>query len=101
MIFENIHKEWKRFEKLLANHSVNYYIEHCIEWDRVAWAKYLFGNEYPKPFPVKYKKDKDGKRSLYLIKEGKEILLGKKEFAYWYDLYDKDGKLLNIALFGM
>lgn len=101
MEFENIHKVWNKFDKLHdAYGGIESYIEKGIEWDKVVWARYLFSDEYPKPFPVKYKKDQDGKVSLYLIKNGKEKLLGKKEFAYWYDLFDKDGKVLNIALFG-
>jgi len=94
MIFENIHKVWNKFEKLHdAYGSISEYVEKGIDWDKVVYLRHLGYEEY-----VKIMQDKG---VFHFQLNGKEVVENSKEqLAYNCDLYDKDGKLLNIAIIG-
>lgn len=98
--FEDVQKLRKKFLNLQDSfESTEEYIEKGIDWYRVNWCRSIY--DYKKYRIVERERDKLGKISLYVIDKNKRVLHDKKTLAYTYDLYDKDGKLLNIAILGI
>ena len=101
MKFESIRGNMKRFCDLIdACGGTQGMIDMGIPWEKVAW-----GSTYDSNFDYVYfeiKQQKDEKGELYLFaKNGDELLeRTKRDLAYSCDLYDKDGKLLNIMFWG-
>ena len=99
--FEDIHKMQKKFIKLQDSlESIEEYIEKGIEWDKVVWGRPLLDDENKKYFVIRQQKARHGKTLFYVIDKNTRKLHDKKTLANTYDLYDKDGKLLNIAILG-
>ena len=98
--FEDVQKFRKKFLKLLDYfESTEEYIEKGIDWYRVNWCRSIY--DYKKYKIVERERYSGGKISLYIIDKNKRVLHDKKTLAYTCDLYDIDGKLLNIALLGI
>ena len=98
--FEDVQKFRKKFLKLLDSFaSTDEYIEKGIDWYRVNWCRSVY--DCKKYKIVERERDKKGKILLYVIDKNKRVLHDKKDLAYTCDLYDINGKLLNIAILGM
>lgn len=98
--FEDAQKLRKKFLNLQDSfESIDEYIEKGIDWYRVNWCRSVY--DYKKYKIVERERIKSGKILLYVIDKNKRVLHDKKTLAYTCDLYDIDGKLLNIALLGM
>ena len=99
MQFEDIRKNFKKFNALINTYGTQNYIEKCIVWDKIAYARDLLENK--EILPVICKTETAGKKAFYLVKKDKQAKISKRDLAYSYDLFDKDGKLLNIAMLGL
>lgn len=98
--FEDVQNFRKKFLNLQDSFtSIDEYIEKGIDWYRVNWCRSIYN--YKKYKIVERERDKSGKISFYVIDKNKRVLHAKKDLAYTCDLYDIDGKLLNIAILGM
>ncbi len=100
MKFESIRRNMKRFGDLLhACGGTQGMIDKGIPWEKVAWGG-TYDNGYIY-FEIRQQKDEKGVWHLF-VKNGEELIeRSKRDLAYSCDLYDKDGKLLNIMFFGL
>lgn len=102
MKFESIKGNMKRFNDLInACGGTQGMIDKGIPWEKVAWgstyvdeAKYVY-------FEIEQQKDEKGELHFFTTSsEGYRKEWTKRDLAYVCDLYDKDGKLLNIMFLG-
>ena len=98
MKFETIKGYMKRFNDLIDScGGPDGMIERGIAWQKVAWGRtFGAGTEYVK---IRPRKDAEGVWQLF-VKRGKFWKkCNKKDLAYCYDLFDKNGKLLSVLFF--
>ena len=102
MQFESIKGNMKRFNDLIdAYGDPEGMIDKGIPWKKVAWGRTFSNNGKDIYFEIISKTDKNGELHLF-TKNGEELLeRTKRDLAYSCDLYDKDGKLLNIMFLGL
>lgn len=95
MKFESIRGNMQRFLDLMHAHGGPAgMIQNGIPWEKVVWGG-TYDNGYVY-FKIQSKTDEKGELHLF-AKNGDELLeRTKRDLAYSCDLYDKDGKLLNI-----
>ena len=101
MKFESIRGNMKRFLDMMHAHGgPDGMIQNGIPWDKVVWGRtFEDENVY---FKIRQKKDEKGEAHFFIKdNEGNWKEWTKKDIAYACDLYDKDGKLLNIMFWGL
>lgn len=99
MKFESIRGNFQRFSDLVCAHGgPQGMIDLGIPWKKVVWGRtFEDENAY---FKIRQKKDEKGEIHFFIKdKEENWKEWTKKDLAYNCDLYDKDGKLLNILFF--
>lgn len=101
MKFESIKGNMQRFNDLIdACGGTQGMIDKGIPWEKVAWGSTYDSNFVYVYFEIKQQIDEKGELHLF-AKKGDELLeRTKRDLAYSCDLYDKDGKLLNIMFWG-
>lgn len=101
MKFESIKGNMKRFNDLIDAFGTQGMIDKGIPWEKVAWGRTFGDNGKDIYFEIHSKTDEKGELHLF-AKNGEELLeRTKRDLAYSCDLYDKDGKLLNIMFLGL
>ncbi len=102
MKFESIRGNIQRFLNIMHAHGgTQGMIDKGIPWDKVVWGGTYVTDRGYVYFEIISKTDEKGVSHLF-AKDGEELLeRTKRDLAYSCDLYDKDGKLLNIMFFGL
>ncbi len=102
MKFESIKGNMQRFNDLInACGGTQGMIDKGIPWEQVVWGRTFSDNGKDIYFEIYSKTDEKGELHLF-VKNGEELLeRTKRDLAYSCDLYDKDGKLLNIMFLGI
>ncbi|MGN0016793.1 MAG: hypothetical protein ACI37O_05600 [Candidatus Avelusimicrobium sp.] len=96
--FEDIRKMYKEYADRIMLLGTDRIIETKIPWNKVFWGREI-GTQ--KILPFFHKKSADGTVRLFCINEnGHKQTMSNRDFAYMYDLWDKDGHLLHIAFYG-
>ena len=103
MKFESIRGNMKRFCDLIdACGGTQGMIDHGIPWEKVAWGSTYDENIEYVYFAIEHQKDEKGELHFFTTsKKGYKKEWTKRDLAYACDLYDKDGKLLNIMFWGL
>lgn len=102
MQFESIRGNMQRFLDLMHAHGgPEGMIQNGIPWEQVVWGStYDEHTEYIY-FEIEQQKDEKGELHFFTTSsEGYRKEWTKRDLAYVCDLYDKDGKLLNIMFLG-
>lgn len=102
MQFESIKGNMQRFNDLInACGGTQGMIDKGIPWKQVVWGRTLSDNGKDIYFEIYSKTDEKGELHMF-AKNGEKLLeRAKRDLAYSCDLYDKDGKLLNIMFLGI
>lgn len=96
--FEDIRKMYKEYADRIMLLGTDRIIETEIPWNKVFWGREI-GTQ--KIIPFVHKKSADGTVRLFYIGDGgQKQTMSNRDFAYMYDLWDKDGHLLHIAFYG-
>lgn len=96
--FEDIRKRYKEYADKIMQLGTERIIETEIPWNKVFWGREIGTQNI---LPCFHKKAPDGTAQLFCIDEnGYKQTMSNRDFAYMYDLWDKDGKLLHIAFYG-
>jgi len=102
MKFESIKGNMKHFNDLIdACGGTQGMIDKGIPWEKVAWGRTFGDNGKDIYFEIHSKTDEKGELHFFTTSsEGYRKEWTKRDLAYVCDLYDKDGKLLNIMFLG-
>lgn len=71
-------------------------IDKGIPWEKVAWARTFWHGGEDFYFPIFSQKEVNGNLHMFTKDDSRYIERTKQDLAHSCDLYDKDGKLLNI-----
>ena len=101
MQFESIKGNRQRFWDLMQAHGgPEGMIQNGIPWEKAAWGRMWDHDDLY--FEIRQQKDAKGELHFFIKDEDNEWKeWTKKDIAYMCDLYDKDGKLLNILFFAL
>lgn len=96
--FEDIRKMYKEYADKIMRIGTERIIETEIPWNKVFWGREIGTQAF---VPLFHEKAADGTTQLFFMnEEGLKHTMSRRDFAYIYDLWDKDGHLLHIAFYG-
>ncbi len=96
--FEDIRTRYKEYADRIRRFGTDQIIQTQIPWEKVAWGRTIGNHQI---FPFFREKSPEGTPQLFFMNEGGlKQTMSKRDFAYMYDFWDKDGNLLHIAFLG-